>query len=153
MLEPAPGRFSITIWKPALSLSSCATTRASTSTPPPGAKPTTMVIFRFGMSADCANAAAGMSTASVARTARRIRMTPPALKSTRRQRVAEGLAHMRAVQAAVVALLRAAGDDLEAGEHRALLGQDRADLLLEDSSDRRTRRHSCSRPSAPCRQS
>src|SRR5258706_35831 len=59
-------------------------------------------------------------------------MAPPAMKSARRQRVAEGLAHMRAVQAAVVALLAAAGDDLEAGEQRPLLGQDRADLLLED---------------------
>src|SRR5437899_5149760 len=92
-----------------------------------------MVIFRFGVSVPCANAAAEATKLnSVARTAQRIRMTPPlALKSARRQRVAEGLAHVRAVQAAVVALLRAAGDDLEAGEHRALLGQDRADLLLE----------------------
>src|SRR5262249_4036653 len=39
---------------------------------------------------------------------------------------------MRAVQAAVVALLLAARCDLEADEHPALLGQDRADLLLEN---------------------
>ncbi len=79
MLEPAPGRFSITTWKPALSFSSCATTRASVSTPPPGAKPTIMVIF-FGTSAGCDETAAGSSVAAMPiRTARRTGMTPSPL--------------------------------------------------------------------------
>src|SRR5690349_22641221 len=47
------------------------------------------------------------------------------------ERVAERLAHVRSVDAAVVALLRAARHDLEIDEQRAGLGQQRADLLLE----------------------
>src|SRR5439155_7690071 len=47
------------------------------------------------------------------------------------ERVLERLADFGAVDAVVVARLRPAALDLEIDEHRALLGEDCADLLLE----------------------
>jgi hypothetical protein len=49
-----------------------------------------------------------------------------------RQRVPERLAHMRSVQAGVVALLRPARGNLEVYEHRTGFAEQGADLLPED---------------------
>src|SRR5687767_5372624 len=54
MVEPAPGLFSTTTGWPQLSLSFCATDRASTSVVPPGGKGTTMVMVLDGYA--CAKA-------------------------------------------------------------------------------------------------
>src|SRR5260221_3176776 len=51
--------------------------------------------------------------------------------SARRQRVPERLAHMRSMQARIVALLRPARGDLQVGKYRPRLGEHGADLLLE----------------------
>src|SRR5215468_19040 len=62
------------------------------------------------------------------------KLFPPKLVElglARRQRFAEGLAHARAMQAGVVALLRTAGYNLQIREYRSRLGQKSADLLLE----------------------
>src|SRR5580700_3146002 len=53
------------------------------------------------------------------------------LRLLRRERLPESLAHLRSVEARIVALLRPARCDLEVGEHRSRLGQYGADLLLE----------------------
>src|SRR5215813_14355895 len=54
-----------------------------------------------------------------------------AVSSARRECFAERFAHMRTMQARIVALLRTAGRDLEINENRPRLRQQRADSLLE----------------------
>src|SRR5262252_11147197 len=54
-----------------------------------------------------------------------------AVSSARRERLAERFAHMRTMQARIVALLRAAGRNLEINENRPWRRQQRVDLLLE----------------------
>src|SRR4051812_14891380 len=61
-MPPAPGRLSITIWRPQISVSRAATARATTSFDAPGAKPT---IQRIGFDGN-AVAASGLSAALLA---------------------------------------------------------------------------------------
>jgi len=53
---------------------------------------------------------------------------PPLPMSIRHQRVPERLAHVRSVQAGIIALLRRARGNLEVGEHRTGFAEQRADL-------------------------
>src|SRR6185295_13368849 len=66
MLPPAPARFSTTTCWPRFSPRNLATTRATVSVPPPGSKPTTMVIGLDGKV--CAVPGAETSRASNAKT-------------------------------------------------------------------------------------
>src|SRR5713226_9114885 len=65
MLPPAPARFSTTTCCPRLSPSVLATMRATVSVPPPGSKPTTIVIGLLGKT-PCARALAAKANAKTA---------------------------------------------------------------------------------------
>src|SRR5262249_34818087 len=81
----------------------------------------------------CADAGVAASVASSAKPAKAqtARSRTIISSSPGAERIAERLPHMRPMDAAVVALLRAARHDLEIDEQRTGRGQQRANLLLE----------------------
>src|SRR5688572_29709268 len=120
MLPPAPARFSTTTCWPTFSARNLATTRATVSVPPPGSKPTTIVIGLLGY---CASAEVA---------ARRSAQTRNLMSFPREDRLAffherlaaflvigavEAFLDPRAAQLGVVVLLHHLADDALGGAH------------------------------------
>src|SRR5688572_4467618 len=108
MLEPAPGRLSMTIDWPRARESGSLSVRATKSAAPAGANPTTSLIGLFGYGCACSGPAAAHRIAAVAMR-RSIRLLPDVLPEKRQRALAGELRRRGVVRAAMVAVEAVSG--------------------------------------------